>query len=329
MRTSLAGMGTALALVAGLALSSPALAQSKMRIAFGDIASVESLHLLVALERAKEKGLAVELTTFKSEDLAAQAVVGGQADVGIGGPYALMQKVKAPVRIFFQLSKLRFYPVVNSASYKTWKDLDGQEVAVHSRGSGTEAIMRLMADKQGIKYKTISYIPGSEVRAGALLQGTVKASIVGAPEKRMLEEKAPGKFIFLSTGEVSASDDTLFATTDYLKANAASVDILVEALLQTWNDVAKNPGVVAEWRAKYKLLPDLPANMASGITPYFTEIAASKALPVDGGNVAGVKDDLTFYSLAGQLQGDPASLKVEDFWDVGAIDRAVAKLGKK
>jgi NitT/TauT family transport system substrate-binding protein len=327
MRTSLAGMGTALALVAGLALAPPALAQSKMRIAFGDIASVESLHLLVALERAKEKGLAVELTTFKSEDLAAQAVVGGQADVGIGGPYALMQKVKAPVRIFFQLSKLRFYPVVNSASYKTWKDLDGQEVAVHSRGSGTEAIMRLMADKQGIKYKTVSYVPGSEVRAGALLQGTVKASIVGAPEKRMLEEKAPGKFIFLSTGEVSASDDTLFATTDYLKANAASVDILVEALLQTWNDVAKNPGVVAEWRAKYKLLPDLPANMASGITPYFTEIAASKALPVDGGNVAGVKDDLTFYSLAGQLQGDPASLKVEDFWDLGPVTRAKAKLG--
>jgi NitT/TauT family transport system substrate-binding protein len=327
MRTSLAGMGTALALVAGLALAPPALAQSKMRIAFGDIASVESLHLLVALERAKEKGLDVQLTTFKSEDLAAQAVVGGQADVGIGGPYALMQKVKAPVRIFFQLSKLRFYPVVNSASYKTWKDLDGQEVAVHSRGSGTEAIMRLMADKQGIKYKTVSYVPGSEVRAGALLQGTVKASIVGAPEKRMLEEKAPGKFIFLSTGEVSASDDTLFATTDYLKANAASVDILVEALLQTWNDVAKNPGVVAEWRAKYKLLPDLPANMASGITPYFTEIAASKALPVDGGNVAGVKDDLTFYSLAGQLQGDPATLKVEDFWDLGPVTRAKAKLG--
>ncbi len=327
MRTSLAGMGTALALVAGLALASPALAQSKMRIAFGDIASVESLHLLVALERAKEKGLDVQLTTFKSEDLAAQAVVGGQADVGIGGPYALMQKVKAPVRIFFQLSKLRFYPVVNADTYKTWKDLDGQEVAVHSRGSGTEAIMRLMADKQGIKYKTISYVPGSEVRAGALLQGTVKASIVGAPEKRMLEEKAPGKFIFLSTGEVSASDDTLFATTDYLKNNAAAVDILVEALLQTWNDVAKNPGVVVEWRTKYKLLPDLPANMASGITPYFTEIATSKALPVDGGNEAGVKDDLTFYSLAGQLQGDPATLKVEDFWDLGPVTRAKAKLG--
>jgi NitT/TauT family transport system substrate-binding protein len=326
MRTK-AGIGAAAVLLAA-ALAVPGTASAaKMRIAFGDIASVESLHLLAALERAKESGLDVELTTFKSEDLAAQAVIGGQSDVGVGGPYALIQKVKAPVRIFFQLSKLKFFPVVAADSYKGWKDLNGQDVTVHSRGSGTEAIMRLMADKQGIKYKSISYVPGSDVRAGALLQGAVKASIVGAPEKRMLEEKAPGKFIFLSTGEVSASDDTLFANTNYLNANAADVDKLVQALLQTWNDVAKNPGIVAEWRAKYKLLPDLPANMANGITPYFTEMATSKALPIDGGNVAGVKDDLTFYSLAGQLQGDPATLKVEDFWELGPVTRAKAKLG--
>jgi NitT/TauT family transport system substrate-binding protein len=327
MRKSLAGMGTALALVAGLALASPALAQGKMRIAYGDIASVESLHLLAALERAKKKGLDVEMTTFKSEDLAAQAVVGGQSNVGIGTPYALMQKVKAPIRLFFQLSKLRFFPVVAADSYKTWKDLDGQDVAVHSRGSGTEAIMRLMADKQGIKYKSISYVPGSEVRAGALLQGTVKASIVGAAEKRMLEAKAPGKFVFLSTGEVSATDDALFANTDYLKNNAAAVDILVEALLETWREVAKNPAVVEQWRAEYKLLPDLPANMAGEITPYFTEMAESGSLPPDGGNATAVKDDLTFYALAGQLQGEPASLKVEDFWELGPLTRAKAKLG--
>ncbi|TIL78423.1 MAG: ABC transporter substrate-binding protein, partial [Mesorhizobium sp.] len=41
------------------------------------------------------------------------------------------------------------------------------------------------------------------------------------------------------------------------------------------------------------------------------------------------KDDFAFFSLAGQIEGDPASLKVEDFWDVSAIDRAVTKLGEK
>jgi NitT/TauT family transport system substrate-binding protein len=127
-----------------------ALAAGAMHIAFGDIASVETLSFLIAIERAKERGLDVEVTYFKSEDLAAQAVVGGQADVGVGTPYALLQKVKAPIRMFFQLSSLRFFPVVDTEMYQTWEDLDGQEVVVHSRGSGTEAIMTLMAKRHGI-----------------------------------------------------------------------------------------------------------------------------------------------------------------------------------
>ena len=67
-----------------LVLAAPAvLAQDKgsMHIAFGDIASVESLNFLIAIERAKERGVDIKVTYFKSEDIAAQAVVGGQADV--------------------------------------------------------------------------------------------------------------------------------------------------------------------------------------------------------------------------------------------------------
>ena len=122
-------------------------AQDKpMRIAFGDIPSVESLYFLIAVERTKEKGVPVEMMFVKSEDIAAQAVLGGQADIGVGTPYAMLQKVRAPLKLFYQMNTLKFFPVVNTEFYKTWKDLDGQEVTVNSRGSGTEAIMRLAAD---------------------------------------------------------------------------------------------------------------------------------------------------------------------------------------
>ena len=153
--------------------------------------SVETLNFLIAVERAKERGVDIEVTYFKSEDIAAQAVVGGQADVGVGAPYTVLQKVKAPIRIFYQMSTLRFFPVVNTEFYQDWKDLNGQEIAVHSRGSGTEAIMQLMAKRNGIDYSNISYVPGSEVRATALLQGHVKATIVDSANWRILEEKAP------------------------------------------------------------------------------------------------------------------------------------------
>ena len=116
----------------------------------------------------------VEITPFKSEEIATQAVINGQADVGQGTPYAALQKVTVPIRFFYQLSTLQFFPVVAKEQYKTWKDLDGQEIAVQGR-VGTEAIMILAAKQHGIKYKNVSYVPGSQVRGLALLKGTIKA----------------------------------------------------------------------------------------------------------------------------------------------------------
>src|SRR5688500_20021454 len=62
-----------------------------IKVALGDIESVETLALFIALERVRERGTKVELTELADEDLANQAVVGGQADVGLGAPYALNQ----------------------------------------------------------------------------------------------------------------------------------------------------------------------------------------------------------------------------------------------
>jgi len=307
----------------------PALAQTApLRIAFGDIPSVESLHFLIAVERTKEKGVPVEIATVKSEDIAAQAVLGGQADIGVGTPYAMLQKVRAPMKLFYQLSTLRFYPIVNTEFYKTWKDLDGQDVTVNSRGSGTEAVMKLAADRNGIKYKSISYVPGSEVRAGALLQGNIKASILDSTNRKIVMERAPGKFAVLPIEGVSATDDALFASPEFLAKNAKAVDTLVESMLQTMREISARPEAAAELRAKYKLLPDLPKQLEADVVPYFKEAVAGKSISVSGGSPEAAKIDINFFNLAGQITGDPAAIKVEDFWEFGPLDRAKAKLGQ-
>jgi NitT/TauT family transport system substrate-binding protein len=318
-----------LALFASAMLAAGTAQAAKIRIAFGDSPAVESLHLLAAFERAKEMGLDLEVTYLKSEDIAAQAVVGGQADIGVGAPYALIQKVKTPVRMILQLSKLRFYPIVSAADYKSWKDLDGKEIAVHSRGSGTEAIVKLMAAKHGITYSNISYVPGSEVRAGALLQGTIKATIVDAPNRRMLMDKAPGKFTVLPLDDVSATDEAFFANEAFLQKNAADVEKLIEAVLITWREVAANPASVADLRAKYKLMQDMPPEMQREILPYFQEAAEAKVLTLNGGGEVAVKDDFAFFTLSGQLQGEAATLKPSDFWNLKPLEKVLAKIGTK
>lgn len=299
-----------------------------MRIALGDVPGIESILTLAAIERAKERGVDAELIVLNDEDLAAQAVVGGQADVGIGAPYTLIQKVGVPIRIFAQISTLRFYPVVNSEFYKTWKDLDGQEVAVHARGSGTEAVMLLMAKNNGIKLGNISYVPGSEVRRNALIQGTIKASIVDAANRRALDAEAPGKFIVLPVENLNATDEAVFATADYLKNNAADVDVLVEALIETGREITAKPEAAVELRNKYKLLPDLGPEADAEIAAYYKETAEGGSIAMNGGKGAAA-DDFAFFTLAEQIEGDPATLKAEDFWDLSAVDRALAKLGEK
>ncbi|MGH7320306.1 MAG: ABC transporter substrate-binding protein, partial [Candidatus Rokuibacteriota bacterium] len=187
-------------LLGGYAADAAAQSRTRIRYALGDVISIDELPLLIAAERAKARGVDVEITAFKSEEIATQAVINGQADVGQGTPYAAIEKVGVPIRFFYQLSALQFFPVVSKEHYKSWKDLDGQEIVVHARGSGTEAIMNLAAKQNGITYKAVSYVPGSEVRALALLKGTIKATILDAANKSLVMKEAPDRFVILPLG---------------------------------------------------------------------------------------------------------------------------------
>ena len=308
--------------LAGLTVQAePAFAQEDpIQVAMGDIASVESLPLLIAMARTEERGVPMEITFFNSEDVAVQAVVGGQADIGVGAPYAFIQNSDAPIRMFFRMSTLLFFPVVNSEMYSGWEDLDGEEVTVHSRGSGTEALMRLMEQKHGIEFSNISYVPGSEVRAGAMLQGTVNASIVDAAGFRLLQEEAGDKFQRLPVEGVNATDEALYANTNFLEERSEDVAVFVAELLRTWADINENPGVVVELREQYDLLPDLPEDAAADIVPYYTEAVENGVLPTDGGQASDVGDDLGFLAAAGQVEAPGADFDPTQYWDFGPLE---------
>jgi NitT/TauT family transport system substrate-binding protein len=307
-----------------LASDARAQARTKIRYALGDVISIDELPLLIAAEHAKRRGVDIEITAFKSEEVATQAVINGQADIGQGTPYAAVQKVSVPIRFFYQLSALQFFPVVAKDSYKSWKDLDGQEIAVQGRGSGTEAIMNLAAKEHGIKYKNISYVPGSQVRALALLKGTIKATILDAPNKNLVMKEAPDRFIILPLGNVKASDEALFATKEFLEKNQGPVRIFVEELTKVARAINANPKWVIEERKKLGLLKDLPAKMEDEILPFFEEAVQNGVFPNDGGGEAAGRNDLEFFQLSGALKGE--NLKIEDFWYLAPLKAALANI---
>jgi NitT/TauT family transport system substrate-binding protein len=297
-----------------------------IRVALGDIESVETLALFIALDRVRERGTKVDLVELSDEDLANQAVVGGQADVGLGAPSGLIQGSGAPLRIFCQLQRLRFFPVVDKAAYPDWKALDGETLAVHSRGSTSEALAHIIEKEQGIEFGKISFVPGAEVRATALLRGNVKAALVDIPNKNYVMAQEPGKFHVLPTPETAASDEVLFANTEWLKQNGQSAQVLLEEILTVWRSIKKDPNFVQTERKRLGLARDLPPDLEKELVPYYRQGAQEGLFTQDCGGEAAAKDDFTFYSAAGQLKGDPAALKVEDFWSLDPIAPAVSKV---
>ena len=300
----------------------------KVRVAFGDVLSTETVSMVIALERAKARGVDYEITFFSKEELAIQAVINGQADLGVGTPYSIIQKSKAPMRILFQGTRLVFFPVVDS-KYKTWKDLEGQPFTFHARGTGTEAIGNIIAKREGIKFGDRSYVPGSENRAIGMLKGQIKGTILDLANKNQLMAKAaPGQFSILPGVSNPASDETLFAGLDWIKKNEGQADIIVAEFYKLWNEMNSNPGIIEQERVKYKLMMDQPKEILAGVTDFYKVSTKEGIFSPIGGGVDVAKSDFEFYTEAGQMQGPVSSLKIEDFWYLSPLDKARKTAGK-
>ena len=301
--------------------------QKKIRVAFGDVLSTETVSMVIALERAKEKGVDYEITFLAKEELAIQAVINGQADLGVGTPYSVIQKSKAPLRILFQGTRLVFFPVVDK-QYKSWKDLNGQPFTFHARGPGTEALGNIIAKREGIQFGDRSYVPGSENRIIAMMKGQIKASIIDLANKNTLMEKAGDRFIVLPGVSSPASDETLFGNLDWIKANEKQVDIIVTEFARLWVEMNADPSVIERERVKRKLMADQPKEILTKVTDFYTVSTKEGIYAPGGGSAEVAKSDFEFYVEAGQMQGPVASLAVENFWYLGPLERARKAIGK-
>ena len=294
---------------------------AKIRIALAETPSDELAAFFVALDRAKANGLEYEWTAFADEELAIQAILSGQMDIGFGTPYSAMQKSKAPVRIIFQLSKLKFFPVT-SKKYSKLEDLNGEPITLHSRGGGTDSIANVIEDKLKIKFGTRSYVPGSSNRVAALMAGQSEATIIDLSNKNKLMKLAGDKFNVLPMFDVDASDEALFANLNWIKANAKDVDIFVKALLSVYQDMAKDPTIIRRETNPDGPIGQLPKEVLAELDGFYADAVAGGLYDVGGGGMKAAKADMEWYQAAGQLTGELADLKAEDFWYMAPLEGA-------
>lgn len=292
-----------------------------IKIALAEPPSDELAHIFVALDRAKAMGLDYEWTAFSDEELAIQAILSGQMDIGFGTPYSVMQRSKAPVRIIFQMSKLKFFPV-SSQKYSKLEDLDGEPIMLHSRGGGTDSIANVIEDRLNIKFGERSYVPGSSNRIAALIAGQTDATIVDLSNKNKLVKLQGDKFNVLPMFEVDASDEALFANLNWMKDNSEAVDIFVKALVSVYQDMHKDPSIIKRETDPDGPIGQLPKEVLEGLDAFFADAVAGGLYDPNGGGMKAAMADLEWYSKAGQLEGDASSLDPNDFWYFAPLDKA-------
>ena len=315
-----------LAIAATIAISAMTFSTSayagKIRIALAETPSDEVAAFFLALDRARAMGLDYEWTAFADEELAIQAILSGQMDIGFGTPYSAMQRAKAPVRIIFQLSKLKFFPV-SSKKYSKLQDLDGEPILLHSRGGGTDSIANVIEARMGIKFGKRSYVPGSANRIVALIAGQTDATIVDLSNKNKLVKQTGYQFNVLPMFEFDASDEALFANLDWIKANAKDVDIFVKALVSVYRDMAKDPTIIRRETDPDGPIGQLPKEVLDELDGFYADAVAGGLYDPNGGGKKAAMADLEWYSKAGQLTGDPAKLKISDFWYMDPLNHAL------
>lgn len=319
--TKVAAFATAVPVAISMMVAS---AQAEpIRIALAETPSDELAAFFVALDRAKANGLDYEWTAFSDEELAIQAVLSGQMDIGFGTPYAAMQRSKAPLRIVFQLSKLKFFPVTTK-KYSSLNDMNGEPILLHSRGGGTDSIANVIEDRVGIKFGDRSYVPGSSNRVAALLGGRADATIIDLSNKnKLMRSEAAGDFNVLEMFDVEASDEALFGNLSWIQENEEQVDIFVNALVSVWQDMHEDPTIIRRETNPDGPIGQLPTEILDQLDGFYADAVAGGLYDPNGGGRKAAMADMEWYSAAGQLEGDASSLNIEDFWYLAPLDAAM------
>ena len=114
----------------------------------------------------------------------------------------------------------------------------------------------------------------------------------------------------------------------FLEENSAAIDILLEELLKVWQQVNRNPDYMIESWKRYNLLPNVGKAWENEIHRYYSHMVETGAFSDSGGGLQAVLADFEFYGFAGTLAGDVSTLRVEDYWDLEPLKRALASVHK-
>ena len=318
------------ALVVGFAVAllsaGPAQAQKKVRFAYPSSADMGDVPSLLAWEQLKKQGIEVVPTFFPRTDLAVQAVVAGEADIGSAAGIAVVKAVESGMNVRVIGEQVRNeWQLVAPVSFKDPKQLDGKRVGYHAPITVTEALVKWMAQHYKITPNWL-IIPGSDVRAEALMRGQLDATPAEIVDVLNILNAKPGQFhVLISYAKIFPQliGSMYFSRADYLQKEASTVDSVIEAILRAHRNAEERPASVRE--NALRLLPETKPELIDAIAASYKDL---RIWDINGG--AGKERgeaSIKFFEDAGLMK--KGAVTFAQSFDTGPIDRVLKKIGRK
>lgn len=301
-------------------------AQKKVRFAYPSSADMGDIPSLLAWEQLKKKGIEVVPTFFPKTDLAVQAVVAGEADIGSAAGIAVVKAVESGLNARIIAEQVRNeWQLVAPVSLKDPKQLEGKKVGYHAPITVTEALVKWMAQHYKINPQWM-IIPGSDVRAEALMRGQLDATPAEIGDVINILNSKPGQFhVLISYAKTFPQliGSMYFSRTDYIQQNGPVVEAVIEELLRAHRMLEEKPALVKEHALR--LLPETKPELIDAIAKSYRDL---RIWDVNGG--AGKERgnaSIKFFEESGLLKKDAVTFA--QAFEVAPLEKVLKKIGVK
>ncbi len=301
----------------------------KLTIAYPSAAGYADAVGSLAWKKLQDLGMTVDTKFMSTSDLAIKTVTQGDAQIGITAAVnviSAVQNADAPLKIFL-LDTRNEWSLVAKKSITDPKDLNGVNYGIHSPKSMTSTLTNYIAEKYKVQPK-VRVVPGSDVRAQALLKGQLDATLLEAGDMLTVLNEKPNDFhVLLSIAKElpTMQNLTYFARADWLQKNPKVAGALVKAYLEAVREVYVDPGKLNA--AMAKLFPDQKPQDLTRIGQYYVD---QKIFDPNGSMTKdSAIDTMKFLILNGAIKGDANNPDYSKYYDFSVAEPVLKEIGSK
>lgn len=276
-----------------------------------------------------ERGINVEQEYVEDGSIAIQAIAQGEGQIAtnIGVNVGLLAVDEGASIVDVMATQRPTWALVSRNEIASIEELAGLTMGVHGETSFTKAIADFYDEQYDLNMTQV-IIPGSEVRAEALANDQIDASVIDLPDIVSLGATYPDSFNVLDTVGENLPDlieQDIWMSRSWVEENPELAQEVTVCLVEGLRNLVDDPDYALQ--VATELLPDEdPAVLEELIAEYI-----ERGIWEPNGALTEETAQYTveFFAELGEIDVDPATVDLEKYFNFTLLENAVDELGRR